>query len=203
MKRYTLVAAVALMVAVVILPCCAGTPPVAVHPGSSAPEFTLPTVEGDRYSLEGLMKGNAVVLMFISTQCPVSNAYNERMKDLCAEYTPKGVTFAAINSNKGNSPEEIERHARQHGFSFPVLRDAGNIVADRYGAQVTPEIFLIDHRGIVRYHGRIDDNPRIERVRSQDLRLALDALLAGKEIAVPETRAIGCGIERERKEGSE
>ena len=72
--------------------------------------------------------------MFIATQCPVSNAYNERMAAISREYGAKGVAFVGINSNRQESVEEIAGHASQHGFGFPVLKDVGNVQADHFGA---------------------------------------------------------------------
>lgn len=185
----------------ILFPCCAATPPGAIHPGATAPGFVLTDGSGATHSLDGLLKGEGAVLIFIATQCPVSNAYNERMKQLSLTYASKGVAFIGINSNRGDSAEDVARHARDHGFPFPVVKDLHSVVADKYGAQVTPEVFLIDRHGIVRYHGRIDDNAHQERVKSDDLRTALDAFITGKDIPLTETKAFGCGIGRERRDG--
>jgi hypothetical protein len=134
--------------------------------------------------------------MFIATQCPVSNAYNERMAALSREYGAKGVAFVGINSNRQESVEEIAGHAAQHGFAFPVLKDVGNVQADHFGAQVTPEIYVYDPGWVLRYHGRIDDDRSGANVKSQDLRQALDAVLGGQPVPVAETKAFGCTIKR-------
>ena len=171
----------------------------ALAPGERAPEFALPVAGGsDRVSLARERASHeATVVMFISTRCPVSNAYDERMEDLAKRYGPKGVRFIGINSNVNEPPAEIAAHAREHGFTFPVVKDDRSRTADAYGAQHTPEIFVVDRDGVVRYHGRIDENRDDPgAVRSPDLKNALDALLAGRAVAVPATKAFGCSIKR-------
>ena len=91
----------------------------------------------------------------------------------------------------------MTEHAKKHGFTFPVLKDDGNRVADLYGAQKTPEVFVVDPKGNLLYHGRIDerqDDPK--SVKSPDLRNALEAILAGKPVPAAETKAFGCSIKR-------
>ena len=90
----------------------------------------------------------------------------------------------------------IAGHAKEHGFTFPVLKDVGNKVADLYAAQVTPEAFVLNAEGKLLYHGRIDDNRKIEKVTTNDLAVALDALLGGKPVASAAPRAFGCSIKR-------
>ncbi len=139
------------------------------------------------------------VVIFISTICPVSNSYNLRMKDLYREYAPKGVKFEFLNANQNETQAQVEEHARRAGFPFPVTKDVDNAMADRLGAQYTPESFVIDQDGVIRYHGRIDDAQNPARVRQSSLRLAIDAVLAGREVAAPETKTFGCTIKRVRK----
>jgi peroxiredoxin len=138
----------------------------------------------------------ANVLMFIATQCPVSNAYNERMAAVAKDYSDKGVSFFGINSNSTEPVDEIAAHARKHGFSFPVLKDSGNVQADFFGASHTPEIYVYDSAWKLRYHGSIDDSQNPAAVKTSGLRNALDALVAGKDVPVAETRAFGCSIKR-------
>ncbi|MEN3000876.1 MAG: redoxin domain-containing protein [Armatimonadota bacterium] len=169
--------------------------------GKKAPDFRLPNVlatnERERevrlYSITGK---KAIVIIFIATRCPIANDYNARMVELAKTYTPKGVQFLGINSNHTEPTEEVIEHAKKNGFPFPVLKDEGNRVADLYRAKVTPEVFVLDSKFILRYHGRIDDSQNPDRVTKRDLQEALDALLAGKEPPVTETRAFGCTIKR-------
>lgn len=176
---------------------CADTSP-KLRPGSKAPEFSLKDGAGNDYSLNRERKTEFTVIIFISTHCPASNGYNQRMSDLYSDYSPKHVRFIGINSNEEESAPEVLQHATEHNLRFPVLKDLNNVVADAYGAQVTPEAFVIDGNGTLRYHGRIDDDGRGTNITSKDLRLALDALLGGKEVPVAETRIFGCSIKRVR-----
>lgn len=169
--------------------------------GKPGPDFTLTSPQGRTYTLAQERAGQkATVVMFIATQCPVSNAYNERMAQLARDYTPKKVRFLGVNANKQESIEEVAKHAKDHKLPFPVLIDVGNVVADRYGAAVTPHVFVLDSEGILRYRGRIDDSQDASGVKSQDLRLALDALLEGKPVPRADTKAFGCSIKRMEKE---
>jgi peroxiredoxin len=165
--------------------------------GESVPSFSLKNYDGKEYSLPKVLKENKfTVLMFISTECPVSNGYNERMEQLCAAYSKKGVAVIGINANKAEDMKAIAEHAKKHGFEFPVLKDERNKVADLYGAQVTPETYVLNSAGKLVYHGRIDDSRNPEKVQSHDLADALDKLLAGKEVPVTEAKAFGCTIKR-------
>lgn len=165
--------------------------------GGPVADFTLQTTKGQNVSFNQI-KGNLTVLMFIATQCPVSNSYNERMNALYRDYAPRGVKFVGINSNATEPAAEVESHAAKHGFGFSVYKDNNNVVADRFGAQVTPEIFLINRDGVIIYHGSIDDSQNPANIKSQSLRLALDAALAGRPIEKASTKAFGCSIKRAR-----
>jgi peroxiredoxin len=164
--------------------------------GDKLTPFKLPQAAGPEFDLASLSGKKAVVILFIATQCPVSNAYNERMAALARDYSSKGVVFIGINSNKQESAAEVVEHAKTHGFDFALLKDAGNVQADRFGAHVTPEAYVFDGAWTLRYHGRVDEDRSGRNVTSPDLRNALDALLAGREIAVKETKAFGCTIKR-------
>jgi peroxiredoxin len=166
--------------------------------GAAAPDFQLTTIDGKSFSLSTEAKSHkAVVVMFISTQCPYSNAYNDRMRDMASAYASKGVLLVGINSNKTEDASTALSHAKAHGHSFPIMKDTGNKVADLYDAQHTPTVYVIDSQGKVRYEGRIDENYEDPAgVTSPDLKNALDALLAGKPVARTVTKAFGCSIKR-------
>ncbi len=170
--------------------------PLQANDKKSIENFTLTDVNGTPHALADYQTSKAIVLMFIATQCPVSNAYNDRMVALFKEYTPKGIAFIGINSNKQESVDEIRRHAKEHGFSFPILKDWNNLIANRLGASVTPEVFVLNKSFEILYHGRIDDSRRQSSVHSNDLRNALDAVLGGKAVPIAETKAFGCTIKR-------
>lgn len=145
------------------------------------------------------LKGNVTLVMFISVQCPVSNAYDDRMNELFKDYAAKGVKFIVLNANRTEPAAAVQEHAREHGFRFTVYKDENNVLADKFGATVTPETYVIDASGVIRYHGSIDDAQNVARVTTQRLRLALDAVLAGKEPPQTETKAFGCSIKRASK----
>jgi len=144
------------------------------------------------------LKGDTTVVVFVATKCPISNGYNERMNAVYKDYTAKGVHFVFVNANNNEPPAEVEEHAKAHALAFPVYKDRNNVVADLFGAQVTPEAFVIDKTGTVRYHGYVDDSLNEARVHNQGLRMALDAVLAGNAVSHPETKAFGCTVKRRR-----
>jgi peroxiredoxin len=165
----------------------------------TAENFTLKDFKGKSHELSDYQESKAIVLMFIATQCPVSNAYNSRMVELSEDYQSKNIAFIGINSNKQESIQEIAEHTEKNGFGFPVLKDDNNIIADQFKAQVTPEIFVLNSDFQVLYHGRIDDSQRESGVKSNDLRTALDEILADKSVSTTTTKAFGCTIKRVKK----
>lgn len=166
--------------------------------GSKVTDFELQDLDGKAAAFSSL-KGTVTVVTFISTVCPISNAYNQRMNSLYSEYSAKGVKFIFANANQSEPAANVRAHAKSAGFVFPVYKDAKNVAADKFGAEVTPESYVIDGSGILRYHGAIDDSQNEARVKTQGLRTALDAVLAGKPVEQTQTKAFGCSIKRVRK----
>jgi len=166
--------------------------------GSHVADFQIRDLDGKAVAFSSL-KGPITVVTFIATQCPVSNSYNRRMIDLYRDYTAKNVKFIFVNANRSEPADEVREHAKRVGFPFAVYKDPGNVVADRFDAQVTPESYVIDNTGVLRYHGAIDDNMNESQVHTRRLRAALDALLAGQPVPSAETKAFGCTIKRVRK----
>lgn len=168
--------------------------------GSSTPDFNLPGIDGKEYSLNSFADKNALIIIFSCNHCPYVQAYEERMKQIQEDYQQKGVTLIAINSNEDvNYPDDsfknMKKRADEQNFNFLYLRDDDQSVARAYDATHTPEIFLFDKDRKLAFHGKIDDNwQEPEKVQNHYLRNALDELLAGKEISVPETFTIGCTI---------
>lgn len=165
--------------------------------GSKVSDFTLQELNGKQVRFADL-EGPVTVVTFISVQCPISNAYNDRMNAVYRDYTTKGVKFIFVNANRTESAADVQQHANDVGFVFPVYKDVKNAAADRFGATVTPESYVIDSTGTVRYHGQIDDSRNPARVRVNGLRMALDAVLADKPVSIQETKAFGCSIKRVR-----
>jgi peroxiredoxin len=167
--------------------------------GSSAPAFNLQATDGNIYSLDSFTHKNALVIIFSCNHCPYVQAYEERIKEIQKEYSEK-LQIVAISSNEDqNYPEDsfekmIERSVSRK-FNFIYLHDDTQSVARAYGATHTPEVFLFDEKRKLVFHGKIDDNwKEPENAKSRYLRSAIEELLAGKEISVPETFTIGCTI---------
>ena len=154
-------------------------------------------------SLGDFADRKAVVVVFMSTVCPVNNAYMNRLNEFQKLYAPQGVQIVGINANHADSTEDIIEHARTHELTFPVLRDEGQIVADALGAKRNPEAFVLDAKRVVRYRGRIDDQFTIDAKKlkqaTRDLADAIESVVAGKEVALKETPASGCLISRAPK----
>src|SRR5438132_2251499 len=153
--------------------------------GSTIESFTLPDTDGKERSLESLKGKNGSVLIFIAVQCPVSNAYNERMEKLAQVYSWRGINVIGINANATEPAPAVKAHAAEKHLTFTILKDPGNKLADRLGATRTPEAYFLDANNKLLYHGRIDDNKDASKADSNDLRDAVDAALAGKPIAKP------------------
>jgi peroxiredoxin len=164
--------------------------------GATIEDFKLPDADGKEHSLNSLKGKNGSVLIFISVQCPISNAYNERMEKLAQDYGSRGVTIIGVNANNTEPADAVKAHAAEKHLTFPILKDPGNKIADRLGATRTPEAYFLDANNRLLYHGRIDNNKDESQIESRDLREALDAALAGKPIQKTTATAFGCTIKR-------
>ena len=163
--------------------------------GAAAPEFELNDLAGQPHSLKSY-RGKATIVAFISARCPISNLYKDRIKAVADEYTRRGVNFVAINSSADETVDEVRAYAEDNKLGFTILKDEGNVVADAYAAERTPKVYVIDGEGVLRYRGRIDNSQNMRLVKQNDLRVALDELLAGKPVTVADTQAMGCIIKR-------
>jgi peroxiredoxin len=168
--------------------------------------FSLKDVRGHEVALADFKDRKAVAVIFTGTECPVSNSYMLKLKDLHDKYAAKGVQFLAVNSNPQDSAEEIARHAKQYGVPFPVLKDGEQKVAELLQAERTPEVVLLDANRTVCYRGRIDDQYGVGYRRAkpnrQDLTEALDEVLTGKPVSVAQTPVSGCLIARAKSSAS-
>lgn len=158
--------------------------------------FKLKDYNGKEFQLSDYKNSKAIVIIFVATQCPVSNDYNSRMAEVYNDYKDKNITFLGINSNKQESVEEIKQHAKDNNLMFPILKDEKNIIADKFAASVTPEVYVLNSNFEVLYHGRIDDSRKQSDIKSKDLRTALDEILGGKAVSNTKTKAFGCTIKR-------
>lgn len=168
--------------------------------GSSAPDFNLPGVDGKDYSLSSFNDEQALIVIFSCNHCPYVQAYEDRIIQIQKNYMDKGISVVVINSNEDKGyPEDsfdnMKIRAEEQHFNFPYLRDEDQSVALAFDATHTPEIFLFDKNRKLAFHGKIDDNWKEPvKVQNHYLKNALDELLSGKEISVPETFTIGCTI---------
>src|SRR5438105_6721480 len=125
--------------------------------GTVIDDFKLPDTNGAEHSLKSLAGSKGAVLIFIATRCPISNAYNDRMEKLAQDYRAKGINVIGINSNVTEPVAEVKSHATEKGLTFTILKDEGNRVADRLGANHTPEAYVLDTNMKLVNHGRIDN----------------------------------------------
>ena len=168
--------------------------------GQRAPEFCLPGVDGKDHALSQYKDKKVVVVMFTCNHCPYVQAYEDRLIAIHRDFAGKGVQLIAINANDAAGyPEDgfdnMVRRAQKKSYNFPYLRDETQRTARAYGAEYTPEAFVLNSRGELRYVGRVDDNwQHPDKAKSHDLRDAIEAVLAHKKLENPVTHAIGCTI---------
>lgn len=177
--------------------------------GASAPEFKLPGVDGKEWTLADFAEAKAFVVVFTCNHCPTAQAYEERLKKIVEDYNAKGVAVVAISPNDpksvrldelgyselGDSFDDMKVRAKAAAFNFPYLYDGDSEAVSRaYGPTVTPHAFVFDAARKLRYVGRIDDSERESLVKTQDLRAALDAVLAGRVPEPAQTPAFGCSV---------
>jgi len=170
--------------------------------GDEAPDFLLKDLQGQEVALSKLLAGNKlVVLEWFNPDCPVSRAYHmpdSVMGKLAASYADKGVAWLAINSGaagkEGSGHERNVKAVADYGMKYPVLLDENGAVGKLYGARTTPHMFVIDKDGVVRYAGAIDDGGGKAKGETNYVKDAVDALLAGKDVAVKDARPFGCGV---------
>jgi len=171
-----------------------------IKPGDQVIPFTLPGVDDESHSLSDYADAAAIAVIFSCNHCPYVRAWEDRMVQIQADYADKGLQFLVINSNDvtkytDDSFANMKIRAEETGFNFPYLIDETQEIAHRYGAEHTPEVFLFDKSGILRYHGAIDDNyDDPSAVNSHYLRDALEAVLSGESPAVDQTPPRGCTI---------
>lgn len=163
--------------------------------GGTMENFALTGLDGKTQTLSDVKGPNGAVIIFVSSECPVVRAYNERMNQLFADYKAMGINVIGVNANATESLDQIKTHAAAT-YKFPVLIDKGSVLADKVGANATPEVFYIDAKNVLLYHGAIDNDRSGKNVTEPFLRAAFDASLSGKKITQSSTKAIGCTIKR-------
>lgn len=167
--------------------------------GSTLENFTLKDVSGAEQSFDKLKGKNGAVVVFLSAQCPVVKSYNDRINEIAAAYKAKGIEFIGINSNATEAIDWVKSNAAEVGYKFPVLKDEGNVLADKFGATVTPEVYFFNEKNVLVYHGAIDNSRNGENITDQYLKTAFEEKLAGKAITKNKANAFGCSIKRAEK----
>ena len=167
--------------------------------GDEAPPFDLPGVDGENHALSDYLEYPALAVVWSCNHCPYVQAWEGRMKQIQADYGDRGFRLVAINSNDaGSYPEDsfeaMQQRAREQGFNFDYLFDEEQSVVNAYGAERTPEVFLLDGDRRLVYHGAIDDSRSEDAVTAHYLRDAIDAVLAGRSPEVAETMPVGCTV---------
>ncbi len=166
--------------------------------GDTVIEFTLPATDGETYSThEMLTATKALVVVFMSNDCPYVQAWVDRINAIAREYADQDVRVLAINANSGpaNTMENMGKYAIEKELVFPYAIDETQIVMHAFGAEQTPEVFIFDASAKLRYHGAPDDNyENAQAVQHAYMREALDTLIVDGEVAIPETETVGCPI---------
>ena len=175
-----------------------------LEPGHSAIPFDLPnansSVGGEQVSFESVAGEKGTIVLFTCNHCPYVVASMERIANLAEQATGLGIGFVAISSNDGiNYPEDrwerMQQIASKDGYTWPYLHDESQAVAAAWGAERTPEVYLLNSNNVVVYRGRIDDSPRDPRnVTTSDLSDAIDQLVNDEQITTPRTQSIGCSV---------
>ncbi|HEX7136788.1 MAG TPA: thioredoxin family protein [Vicinamibacterales bacterium] len=167
--------------------------------GAKAPAFELANAVDGRPVAFAPGDGRLSVIVFTCNQCPYAKAFEPRLIELGNEYAKRGVVFYAIDSNDDaaypiETMGEMKSRATSRHYPFPYLKDGESKVAREYGARVTPHVFVVDGKGIVRYRGYVDDSAKASDRQHTGLTDALNDLIAGKDVKVAATKAFGCTI---------
>lgn len=164
--------------------------------GAKVESFTLPDTEGKDHTLESLRGKKGTLIVWLSAQCPVVKAYKDRINEIAAAYQAKGINFVGINSNATEDVTWVKSNITDFSYKFPVLVDKANVLADKWGATVTPEVYYLDEKNVLQYHGAIDNDRSGGNITTTYLKTAFDSSLAGKPIATTKAAAFGCSIKR-------
>jgi thiol-disulfide isomerase/thioredoxin len=177
--------------------------------GAPLPDFSLPGIDGRTYTPADFSKAELLLVVFTCNHCPTAQAYEERIKKLVTDYQSRGVAVVAINPNHaeavrfdemgytdlGDTFDEMKIRAENRGYNFPYLDDGETqAIAIKFGAIATPHVYIFDRSRHLRFQGRIDDSEREGLIKNRDTHDAIEALLAGKEPAVTQTKVFGCSI---------
>lgn len=169
--------------------------------GTLAPDFQLPDVFGETISLATMKGKQGLLVMFICKHCPFVKHVQAQLAQIGKDYEDKNLGIVAISANDASNypddaPDQLQAMAKELGFTFPLCYDETQETAKAYTAACTPDFFLFDGNRSLVYRGQLDDSrPGNDKpVTGQDLRNAIDAVLAGKPISDMQKPSIGCNI---------
>lgn len=173
--------------------------------GAKMPNLTFKDDKGKTYRLYELENKKAIVLAFLSFECPVSNSYMAPLSEMAGEFGKFGVSIWGLTTNDDDTPAEIAKSAKRFDLAFPVFKDERLKAADALQADYSPEVFVLDGNFVLKYRGRIDDmySERLKKhtkISEYNLRQTLAELVTGRPVSKPATQAVGCKILREEKE---
>ena len=166
------------------------------------PEVKMKDISGKEVSFKDAQKKNGLLVMFSCNTCPVVKKYQSRSNEVCKYAMDKEIGVILLNSNEayrdnGDSYDDSKEYGKKNGYSWHYVMDDNSAMADAFGANRTPECFLFNSQGKLVYHGAIDDNSGSpEEVTRKHAIVAIDEMVAGKEITQKETRSVGCTIKR-------
>ena len=171
----------------------------AISIGAEAPEFSLLDTEGRRWSVADYDGAPATVVVFTCNHCPYALAWQDRIAQVARDYAARGVRVLANNANDAeryprDSYQAMKDRVAREDWPMPYLHDATQEVAREYGAKVTPDVFVLDAQGRLRYRGAPDADYDKPQERASWLRDAIDEVLAGAIVSRPETKPVGCSI---------
>ena len=196
-RHYGLLLQVLLITATPTIAQCSDvtSPPSQVHE-----KLEFADLDGKSHSLKASASHRALVLIFVTTDCPIANSYQPSLARLYKEFQPKGFEFVLIHEGPNQSPKELKVHSEEYAVPFSIAMDAEHIIAQRVGATKTPEVFVMGGDGAILYQGRIDNlhqgfGKKRASVTREDLRIALCEFDCGKTIGIPKTDAVGCSIQ--------
>jgi peroxiredoxin len=191
------------MLLAVLAAVCTANEPESAAIGSVVGDFALRDADGKVHRLSDSPSANAIVVVFLGTECPLARLYARRVAGLVERYKPRGVRFLAIDPHQSEAEAELREFERDFKPGVRLLRDAGQLVADRCGATRTPEAVVLDQARRIRYRGRIDDQYTFDAhhaaPRNKDLESALNAVLSGDRVTNPLVAAEGCPIDRAKR----
>ena len=199
-KLVAVAAALALVAGAGIAGEMAGKAALEIGAKAPATDVKMKGVDGKEVSIKDVMGAKGTLVVFTCNACPYAKGWETRIVDLGNAYAAKGIGMIAINANDpkvvaDDGYDQMVTRAKERGMKYPYVMDATSEVAKAFGAARTPEAFLFDAQGKLVYHGAVDDNVEsAEKVTKNYLKDALDSVVAGKEVSVKETKAVGCGI---------